>query len=620
MKYQDTLPVAWVSGHELPITGRRTPVWPIQSEDDLRALQDLARVFSARLEEVPWRAGEVKVGRELVVGLGEGVSDAARLYAHLTRRRFVAAADLRELRSAPPASVVVTTPVWLSNEFLSLLQESPPRSGMTGIVCAGTQELLRRQTLLKSAAAALHTPAETHRVDIMPTVPLGRRTWKGREMLGERAAGIDLRSALGKGAGVLTIQTHFDGLDAYLGPAFTLCGMDSPPQGLDEERSPRCRLTNFCHRYGDSVERTLKAGVLLPPEVISARVFVWDVCKGVLPRDGVLDSNWGLIHRLLASHTIGALITSWEVVLTSPNYLEPLLPPLVWGEAVGRGLKNYLRSKAARQTGRRMCLFGDPRVRANLTRVARRPALSRRADGPPPVSESHALRIGSYGRGRVNFPKALLVEALPKLSDEQRRLCVEALAHISVYESGLTERNRKVRRGEDSGKEMRRAALRFFFQRGCVISKDWVGLAEFYNAIKQRHCFGCGTPANTLVGKFHEPAISRRRLMICPHCGVVEDAPTRSSIKLAFQEEEMTARIGGLLPRSHWDAGLMIQSKLPSDNLWLEWPSRTDGSPAESLLLRRPLPAGPLDLAFFLMSNEDIAIVSQPAYGKYPEV
>jgi hypothetical protein len=105
-----------------------------------------------------------------------------------------------------------------------------------------------------------------------------------------------------------------------------------------------------------------KNGELLSPDAIAARVFVWDTCQGLMLPASVVDPRWGLAPRLFASPAIGAVILTWEPVVSEPS-LDPLARDLARGLSVGRALARLLAGRESRRMGHRMCLFGDPRLR-----------------------------------------------------------------------------------------------------------------------------------------------------------------------------------------------------------------------------------------------------------------
>src|SRR6185312_9539713 len=182
-----------------------------------------------------------------------------------------------------------------------------------GIVCSRTLPLLQRQVLVRAAAASLAGPLSQPRLDVWPLVNFDTVSEGGYELVGRDAGEEAIKEAFGRGAGVLTLMTHADGVDTLITPRLTLCSMDMPAIDADMRRAPRCQITGYCHRQDMSVQDALSAGRLLPPEAFAARIFVYDVCYGILLPRGAVDAAWGTIWRLLDNPALGAIITSWEI-------------------------------------------------------------------------------------------------------------------------------------------------------------------------------------------------------------------------------------------------------------------------------------------------------------------
>ncbi len=204
------------------------PVWLIQNAEERRALSRVTKLFGARTETVRAKPGAVEPCQERVVALGEDVREEAALYAHLTSRQLEVVEQPLDLNTSDLPAVLVVKPSRLSVEFLDQVYAPVPREAVPGIICAEDRGDLHRQVLIRSAAASLCGALERARVDVLPTVPVGRHRASTYELLGNQASPEELHEALGAGSGVLTLMTHSDGIDAYLGP-LVLCPMDRSP-------------------------------------------------------------------------------------------------------------------------------------------------------------------------------------------------------------------------------------------------------------------------------------------------------------------------------------------------------------------------------------------------------
>jgi hypothetical protein len=330
----------------------------------MQALESVVSVFGALPRPVRGSPGQAEPdSEEVVAALGKDADDAARLYAHLTRRHFYPASDLSQLKQADPLAVLVTTPPWLCGDLLTTLyDELDPGSWAPGIICAEPQTL-RLQVLARSAAACLSGPLETRRIDIFPAFEVGRFSLIDREVFGGLADAADTREALERGAGIVSVQTHSDGLDACLGPNLTVCPMNWMPLNAGRSRSSRCVETGYCHRHESSLPDVLRSGWLMSPDDIKSRILIWDVCWGIMPANGLVDPAWGIGARLLANCSIGAVLTTWELSFPRPRLMNRVGTAIDEGKTVGEALYRFNRSSEAKQAGQRMCLLGDPRVR-----------------------------------------------------------------------------------------------------------------------------------------------------------------------------------------------------------------------------------------------------------------
>jgi hypothetical protein len=342
--------------------GAGLPVWPAANPADRAALEGVARLFGTNLDFVTAEPGLAATRGGLVIGIGEDVEDLARLYAHLTRRGFAMAEDGSALRDLSP-SVVVTTLGLVSVELLDSLYSPDCGNVSPGMILADTVEALRSQVLIRSAAAALTSALPPLRIDLFPAQAFSATASETGMLLGGSASKPEYVRALSLGASVVSLLTHSDGIDAKLGP-LVLCPMQRVPLVFDEARLPTCQITRMCHRLSMPLEQALESGALLSPEAISTRVLVFAVCWGLLLKSSVDDYAWSLLARLLASSTIGAVLTSWEVILVTSDDLAILCKALIAGRTAGEALSEFLRDTGVRQKGIRMCLLGDPELRA----------------------------------------------------------------------------------------------------------------------------------------------------------------------------------------------------------------------------------------------------------------
>jgi hypothetical protein len=300
-----------------------------------------------------------------------------------------------------------------------------------GIICAETPIDLHLQILVRSAAAALSAldKAEndpTVRLDIIPALPLERVHLPDHEMLGGDVQSRDLEWALQSGASLLNILTHSDGIDAYLGPK-TVCPMNRIPFSVKKDRLPSCQVSGTCHRHNMPIQDALRSDLLFPPEMIIARILVWQVCWGLLTQQATIDPLWGIGLRLLQHTALGAVITPWQAVLADYDSLDDLARRICSGLSVGDALSEFMRSGAARRSGLNMCLLGDPKVRLPIQSSAAR------SDRPIKVKQRKPIPLETDTEG-ICFNRAYISGQLPFLKGDLLQLAGKAITVIRTYE------------------------------------------------------------------------------------------------------------------------------------------------------------------------------------------
>ncbi|HEU0080085.1 MAG TPA: hypothetical protein VFQ76_20730, partial [Longimicrobiaceae bacterium] len=491
----------------------------------MEALRCLAATYGTSVSQVGSdelvEAPSPRDGDEQVVGLGADGAALAPLYAHLTGRSWSVADDERSLRALPAPTVVVTSARFLSSTLLDQLYPHESGDPAPGLVFGHTFEELRREVLVRSAAAGLRGPLTLRSAEFYALSRAEPVHTPARRVLSGEVTAAEVRARASADAGVLTVVTHSDGIDAYAAGDLTVCRMDRPTLFVDRRR-PYCLETGVCFRHGMPVEDFVRSGRMLSPDEFRCRVLVWGTCYGLLCEDGTLDPCSSLLARFLANPRIGAIATSWGAVMLNRRVLSPLVEALARGTNLGDALGFFHRSALARTLGVRLCLLGDPRAalpRARPQDRAMRPATRaprREADG--------------VDWGELTFLRAYLGHATLSAVGTLQRLGQAALEAVTVYEY-LALRGLRLE-GEESaaGPSLRRAVIEFLTRRGPVISIDWGALTANVRSLPRSACPSCGLAVAATVHRLRVPNASPRRLRSCPRCGVVEDAPVRSDL------------------------------------------------------------------------------------------
>lgn len=589
------------------------PVWPIRTLAEQEALAATADLFGAEVRYTRGKPGSPhRTSGEVVVGLGDEVADAGRLYAHLTGRTFRHAPDAGEIyRPAPPA-ILVTSYDQLDSQMLTSLYW-PDRATVPGIICGSEPAQLRRQVLCRAAAASLTMTAErpSRTINLLdagldaadPDLVDGRPETEGRP---------GPRLEPGKPFDVLTVFTHSDGVDAYLGPALTLCSMLAESEGADEKRSPCCKVSGFCHRHSKPLDDALTSGHLLAPHAITARVFAFLVCNGALVAGAPVDSRWGLAPQMLDNPRIGCLVTTWDLNFSDTADIDVLLHALDTSGTIGQAVAQYNKSPVARRSGSRLCLFGDPRLP------------SRTGAGSTRVRRTSSDTAVPDDIGELAFSRARLEVAVARLAagsgdgpvgERQRRQILSAqraLESLLEYERRYWTGNSQdgsLQRMEES---LRTELIADLHRRRTLPVDDWFALSR-RDAIEWRlsRCPACGLDAKSTRVRLRVPGVSPRRLLACARCGIVEDMAAGLPLRLRIDRLQGIVHLEGNLPRTRWSGALQIHSQFDSSCRISPWPSLPDGSAAPGMQTPLPWPAGPLRVSVIVVRGWVMSYVGQ---------
>ena len=565
--------VLWVSrNQEASSSYLGKIVWPIRHDEDLQALQDLAQTFGAEAKLVDGPTEIDKRERQgLVVGLGDDVYNEARLYADLTARNFAPISELRELNdSSLFPDVIVTNTSNLCVELIAACQPCQSRNYLAGLIVASDQNALHKVVLVRSAATSLHGPfhEQPQLVDVSPFLPLGLAQAEQRWWAGAHASGAEVKHALEIGAGVLTVNAHGDGIDVNLNSGI-LCTVKSDYHGSDPDQSPQCNAAQYCHRLKKPLDVALNDDRLISPDILSARILIMNVCWGVWPDNPAIEATWGLGARLAENHRVGAILTTFEVVITKPEDMDSLKSNLSSGEPLGEAATQYLETYS--KLGTRLCLLGDPKTRISTL------------DEAPPVLHFEPLlplkRIRKL-QANLQFMRAYVEAGLPKSQDMYSPEDLKALAAIEASEKSL-----KMNLGfEETYSDMLATTLDVILRRGVVPSHDWFSFA--YSKERTVHHIGCemcGASAQEYEIPLTLASGWERRFVICPVCGIVEDAPVAAPRFKLIYNKRGQVQLSGFPQGALWSAAFVVAPPRTENRVSWQWSADAKGDPAKQM-------------------------------------
>jgi hypothetical protein len=586
------------------------PAWPVRNPAELSALEQAAAIAGLQVQLVSATAADEPRGSELVVGVGRETAVIARLYAHLTGRQVAYAEDVASGVARDPAVIVVMEHA-LTVAVLDLLSQRASEGHVIGVITGHDADTLRLQALVRSIAARASTRAPPARVSLFPMLANPPQAEPADGILDPRAPGDIVRAALGRGAGVLTLMSHSDGIDAGLG-VLVLCPMDRTPAHPDPRRLPRCQERGTCHRArGIPIDQMIAGPKHVAPEALAARVMLYATCWGVLPSRSFDDNAWSLGRRMLNNPRIGALISSWDAQWYDPADVLAFARQVAAGCKVGLAVNQLLTSASARRTGLRMCLFGDPEIRQAPERVddADSPVVHERED------RDHARR--SAGRtakfdGEVTAELAFLRHYVslmaPAVSD--RALVDNALTALARYEvAGI--RGSLAGAGDAAAERWREPVLDALLWRGPLAVRTWLPLSRGPQISSTTTCAHC--QQRVIIREFvlRMPESPMRRVATCTHCGVNADSAAPRSIAISVRDG--VVHLTTDVPRGAWAARLAVYIRDENGaRIACDWPAAGDGWPARSLAIPDGVPSDTLDIAVYLLHGVSLHIARAP--------
>lgn len=546
-------------------------VWAVKNQSELEGLQKLAKIFGSTIKNVTGRTENLPLGKEEVIALGKDTREAGLLYAHLTRRKFRSVESIEEILNGRIPSILIIKPKSLNGELLEFFYK--PKANVNtipGIIFWENSQDGRRQVLIRSAAAHLGGQLESIRVDIHPLLDFGYKKSSQYEFLGGMASPSDMRASVGRGTGVLIMSTHSDGIDADMGKNLTLCPMNEIKTKPSLFFSPICQARRFCQRHNIAIEEFLQSDKVLSPGDIAARIFILNGCHVLSLQSGMVDIGWSLAQRL-ADCSLGAIVMTWETVITRPNQTAILGQNLSKGMPVGEAVALYNKSSEAKLFGKhRLCLLGDPKVKLPNIGLAKKDSSKIKSLRKERDKTDLTEVLGKNSPSRVEFFDIGFSYLAKRTVDEEKlSLISKTQTKIGKYRE-LARKNSSGSSIESRRNEMLEAILDYIIHISGDIQSMWIPLADkFTIRTLVEKCINCQQPISTTNIAIKLFKTFRRRLVICPNCGIIEDSP--SSVKLKFSLDKQNLELWGKLPQQKCVAKVLVTSSSETDIREWEW-------------------------------------------------
>jgi hypothetical protein len=564
------------------------PIWPVCDDQQLEALRRLADCFEATLRvSTEGRPDPVAAaGEGLVLALASELEPEARLYAHLTGRRWSALEDPSALTPDAAPDVVIGLREHVHDDLLHRLYG---RGGTAapGLVFAESLADLREQVLIRSAAALLTTSPRVRHVDVIADGVMARHVSSSGHVLGKDAPLEECRGSLSAGAGVLTLTTHSGGIDASLPSNAVLCPADGVTESWDPGGAPSCQLSGMCVVRQKPIDEARRAGELVSPDIIRARIMLLNTCWGLGPPSDLIDWTWSVCRRLLSSARLGSLITSWSLIRSSRSAVSALVDAITRGVPIGEAVAAHNRGVSGWEAGL-FCIIGDPRVRLPQQRSDLTGSVPPARQSPlPPVSRR------SGNAAVLRFCLSTYSAVAEERCGEATYRALDALDRYQLSTYGRTL-------GEPLAAGMRTAVCQHFLSQSAPPFQFWSDLSYDCQPVEgEPRCYACGRLTQSYEHALRVPAAPARRVSICPNCGIIEDVP--SGIFLGFDiERPGIVHLMGDLPRTDWAGTLVVEQSMTRTLAW-EWPAQEDGAPTRSFRTPEHWPVGPFRIAIVLL-------------------
>ncbi|VVO74016.1 hypothetical protein PS838_01448 [Pseudomonas fluorescens] len=589
------------------VDDRGLPVWPISSNEELRAIEHFSSAFDIALTKVSCSPGHSNTQSAGMVGcIGGKLELEAMLYAHLTGRTLVVFTASTQAEQCAELEVLVADIEQLDDVLLQELC-NPMRSSVVGIICAYPGVSIRTQILVRAATASL-VPKNTVAISICPPQQNITIHSPGSQSRSNSIDSFKSSTILSEGCAYLGITTHSDGVDAFLGGNEILCSYSlfSMNASVGLEKLPRCLKTGYCHRFGGLVSDAVASHRLIPSKQTKAWVFYSAVCWGVILTTGATNHNFALGRSFIESPTVGAYLTTWKANVISPSLSESIAQSMLGGAQLGEAMLCSLRTSTAMDRGTKFVLFGDPRIKiVELVSTVRKNKNTKYQK----TGESSALPLSVTEGGPMEFIKLCVLIASSRCLSWNQDISERIL--IAWDEMLPLLKERYVYTSADEYYQRGAKLLGCIAEATTILSDLWAPFATWRKGNDNEICNQCKTPRNkptTLLAHFPKP-LPTRVLVSCSVCGLSIDTPLCLEMNLSFNKENVVT-LEGAKSLEPWAGIFILKSQLPSESMILNWPKCSiSGHPIERLALPTKLPEGPLDACLLLLSPAGLSVM-----------
>ena len=574
--------------------------WPVHGEIEKSVLLQGAARHGLSLDGRTPGASPAGPMRGVVAALGSAAKDAAQLYASLTLRDHRPVDHSFDLLGVEDLAVVVTTPDHLSPDLFDILQWARPGSA-PGLIFAD-EEHLRLRCMV--CALAAHGPmqatsyAEYFSRGVHPFAPDANGRADGP------AETADLRRLISEAMGLLVMQIHCDGIDAYLSRDTILCARLEESGPLESHLCGRCYQEDWCHRLSLALSDGALNQLLLSPRMIRAGILLFDVCWGLLPPANVVHPRHGLGFALTRNLNISAIISTWRPVFHSSDSIRGLVTDLRAGVPLGEAVGRHNASPEAQNLDLAFCIFGDPAARCS-------------PQAPDAGTDSRATAVRPAVSVVPTAERTAQATALLAI----RHLCRSPMMkHSAASEllvaterlQGLIDSDLAPPEARHGARDIRNGVMKLLCEEGPKLDIHWMYDAKATYMDTTNHACLCGDPPCERLVTFRVRLGGDDRLCrilgLCQRCGIAEDLDPSLSVRVSAAGGSL--RITGLSPQSDAQAALVVKGQQNTDRHVIPWPREQGEQLADTFELPRLRSAGVVQVAAVVMEDLRFSVFS----------
>lgn len=577
------------------------PVWPVFQPLDFTAIEDLCKKCGALPTEVEGLPGTGTGKTGIVAYYPSHLEEAASLYGHLTNRDVL---PFENDLSTDGTLVLLTTYELLNYELLERVRSITEDGVPVGIVCINERERVHSQILYYAATAYLSGPGSNKSVFFTSASSIDLVDGGNMVIAGNMSSRETIQSIMKDSEPLKMIMTHSDGIDAFFGRQLSMCGirdiLDDLPRPL-----PQCVESGWCHRQDMLVSEAVFQERLLSPTVLNAWILFWGVCWGVHANFQLIHPQWSITKQFLDVRAAPAIVTSWSVEILNPELFLMFAIYASNGLPVGEIVNRLVTSSIGKKSQIKLCVLGDPLVR-----------LYPRAEkfenpGPDPNKEELPLRPTPEKTGdlaKLQFLNYVIERDATKGSK------FEIAEAVATANNNLIE----YKAAESDIIKIHSLLGAYISLSGPVMLTRWMSGAS-YSPLRSegpRDCSWCWPEKRNEVRQFAGHIFGLpRQFSLCPLCGIVEDCPEGSALKV-FVDEDNTLRVEGFpAEASPWIGGIIVMPEIQSKHILIPWQSDSKGQPVETMRLEQPLPDLHIYIGVYFMFGLDLYLLTRRGRG-----